>query len=357
MSGAQFLVARTGYLRSIVGPSPDIISFDPRGIAHSTPLLDCFATSTSEQDDGLTASSIRRSLWQLTRYSMDPSSVNDEEGLKRAYARYSAVNQLCNERDRQLGKSSIFRYSSTPYVVGDIIGILDAWSRWRQFSSGTASILESHMPDVNYWGFSYGSVLGATLAATHPERVGRVILDGIVDTSEWYGSQLFGDYSDADEILDIFPEYCQAAGLVCSFYKPGESAESIKTRMYEVLDSLSRGPVGFVNRDVGIPTILTHDLLMNAIFEGLYKPMTQFPLIADWLMAVESRNHTLMGELIQLSSYPLAKRSELGRLTSHNLIADYNEAINAVTCGDQQRRVSQLFSRVTESVISASDNY
>lgn len=32
-----------------------------------------------------------------------------------------------------------------------------------------------------YWGFSYGTVLGSTLASLFPGRMSRVVLDGAVD--------------------------------------------------------------------------------------------------------------------------------------------------------------------------------
>jgi pimeloyl-ACP methyl ester carboxylesterase len=35
-------------------------------------------------------------------------------------------------------------------------------------------------------GFSYGTVLGATVAAMFPERMDRVILDGVVNVQEYY---------------------------------------------------------------------------------------------------------------------------------------------------------------------------
>ncbi len=35
--------------------------------------------------------------------------------------------------------------------------------------------------ELNYLGYSYGAVLGATYAAAHPERVGAFVLDGVTD--------------------------------------------------------------------------------------------------------------------------------------------------------------------------------
>lgn len=340
ISGTQFLTRSSGYLRSIVGRDIDIISLDPRGIAHSTPLLDCFA---ADEGDDLTASAIRRKLWESTQYSMPYLNVDDDMSLKMAYQRYSAISHLCNERDRQLGNASIFKFSSTPYIAQDMIGIADAWRRWRYTSLSAVGTTARNRPtalDVNFWGFSYGSVLGATFAAMYPDRVGRFILDGVVDTREWYSSQLYGDYSDANAILDKFAGYCQTASTRCQFHKRGDSTQSIRVRMRQVLDSLQHNPIGFIDRSTGMPTVFTHAQLMGEIFKGLYKPMTQFPIIADWLMALESRNSTLMSEMIQLPSLPLAKRSELQRYLSHDMIGDYNEANNAVTCGDQQNRVS-----------------
>jgi pimeloyl-ACP methyl ester carboxylesterase len=39
---------------------------------------------------------------------------------------------------------------------------------------------------IRYWGFSYGSALGETIAAMFPDRIDRMIIDGVVNPHEWY---------------------------------------------------------------------------------------------------------------------------------------------------------------------------
>jgi hypothetical protein len=59
----------------------------------------------------------------------------------------------------------------TAYVARDIIRIVDAL--------GEDGLLK-------YWGFSYGTVLGATVATMFPDKMDRVILDGVANVKEYY---------------------------------------------------------------------------------------------------------------------------------------------------------------------------
>lgn len=42
---------------------------------------------------------------------------------------------------------------------------------------------------LRYWGFSGGSTLGNTVVAMFPERIDKVILDGVVNPHEYYQNQ------------------------------------------------------------------------------------------------------------------------------------------------------------------------
>lgn len=39
---------------------------------------------------------------------------------------------------------------------------------------------------LRYWGQSYGTVLGATAAAMFPDRIDKMVIDGVVDLPEYY---------------------------------------------------------------------------------------------------------------------------------------------------------------------------
>jgi pimeloyl-ACP methyl ester carboxylesterase len=145
--------------------------------------------------------------------------VNEtESALAQRDARARAAAKLCMRHDDAIGENSILRHMSTPAVARDMLSIIDAWDAWRaetgQVDTSKDRLQQwSHMlqmpsirwllPDFTmkaddeasdeqpysldtkgklvYWGFSYGTLLGATFAAMFPQRVGRVLLDGVVD--------------------------------------------------------------------------------------------------------------------------------------------------------------------------------
>ena len=124
--------------------------------------------------------------------------VNEtESALARRDARARAAAKLCKQHDDAVGKNSILRHMSTPAVARDMLSIIEAWDEWRaetgQIDIKPPAVTAAHEASTEppysldtkgklvYWGFSYGTLLGATFAAMFPQRVGRVLLDGVVD--------------------------------------------------------------------------------------------------------------------------------------------------------------------------------
>nr|GAT42366.1 predicted protein [Mycena chlorophos] len=81
-----------------------------------------------------------------------------------------------------------------------------------------AQAFDGNGAKINYcpWGASYGSVIGAYLVNMLPDRVGRVVIDGIVDpvgranvpSHEW----AFGDLSSTEKTYAYYLQKCSNAG-------------------------------------------------------------------------------------------------------------------------------------------------
>ena len=99
----------------------DIVSWDPRGIGRSIPTIDC-DDDVAPDDGGFIAACVE-ATGPLAGFLTAPYSAADMESIRIA-----------------LGEDTL-----------------------------------------NYLGYSYGSVLGATYAAEHPDRVGAFVLDGVTD--------------------------------------------------------------------------------------------------------------------------------------------------------------------------------
>jgi pimeloyl-ACP methyl ester carboxylesterase len=170
----------------------DIIGFDPRGVENSTPSSSCFP------DD------ISMGAWdQQARAQGFPHS---NESFVASWSRQVSIAQSCTWRmgDAENEGLGIGRYLSTPSVVEDMVAIIEALGEWRETeyiksSNSHRSIAKDDIPEevrwkkgkekLLYWGFSYGTLLGSTFAAMHPDRVGRVALDGVVDAEDYYSGK------------------------------------------------------------------------------------------------------------------------------------------------------------------------
>ena len=119
----------------------DIVGFDPRGIGQSEPL-DCPAPATITRLEGL-----------------DPSPDSKAE-VDENLAVWTSIADAC-----QKAESRLLPFESTETVARDMDRIRAALGEDR----------------ISYFGFSYGTYLGARYATLFPDRLRAVVLDGPVD--------------------------------------------------------------------------------------------------------------------------------------------------------------------------------
>lgn len=337
-SGTLLVVGLGEALQKVVGEHHDLIGFDPRGIGSSQPKADCFLHGHPKEapvtvaDEN--AAMMRRFAYELTR--LDVGLVNSSSvALGKIDAHHRGKAQLCAERDEELGDNSIFRYMGTPNVARDMLSIVHAWDRWteRMDMTGREHMMETRGKLV-YWGFSYGTMLGATYAAMFPDKVGRVILDGVVDADLYVGETWRESLRDTDYIEDKLFDYCAEAGTMCRLYRKGDTPADIRARFEGVMARLRAEPLHIVHPYAHMPLLVSYSDVKALLFTSLYSPNTMFPTIA------------LLVDLLarQLDISPLLTPLDLGSMcvTKDMTWPIYpDDGLAGVMCGDKRYKLNE----------------
>ncbi|POM24482.1 Tripeptidyl aminopeptidase precursor [Actinomadura rubteroloni] len=164
----------------------DWIGFDPRGVGASRPALVC---DTSYLNPGRPRADTR------------PASTAEENAWR---ARARAYARDCGRR-----YARYLPHLGTADWVGDMDAIRAALGASR----------------VNYFGYSYGSYLGAVYASRYPGRVGRFVLDSVVKPSGvWYADNLGQNVAFEKRIRQYFAWIARNR----SVYRLGGDAEAVR---------------------------------------------------------------------------------------------------------------------------------
>lgn len=151
----------------------ELVSWDPRGIGHTTPSSDCFNSNT-----------VSRNAWLLE----ERGNGGLEKGLgaiKHGLSMMKALSQRCKDGGDAMA------YVNTPSVARDMVHMVDKIDELRQKEGNTMvhgelrKRTEDAVGRLQYIGFSYGTVLGNYFAALYPGRVGRMVLDGVVNVDDY----------------------------------------------------------------------------------------------------------------------------------------------------------------------------
>jgi pimeloyl-ACP methyl ester carboxylesterase len=159
----------------------DLVAFDPRGVGQSSPSIDCKA---NQETDGI--------------YSK-PLTTPENLDVAALLAKDKAYIQRCVSLNKD-----ILPYVSTANVARDMDGIRAAMGDRK----------------LNYFGFSYGTFIGATYASLFPDNYRSMVLDGPVDANSYINNPSAGlrEQSAGFEVaLGRFFQACAAFQSFCNF--------------------------------------------------------------------------------------------------------------------------------------------
>lgn len=272
----------------------DVIGFDPRGVNNTTPLLTCFPNA------------FERTAWNLQAQTEGVIGLAPDS-FANAWARAEALGRSCAYGEgisRSKNGQSIGNFINTTPVVRDMVEIIERHGQWREKQArqwlaskkGKHAVKSATHPNCHesavvertrwargqekllYWGFSYGTTIGTTYAAMYPERVGRVILDGVLDSYSYYNSSALTYIQDADEALNYLFQLCFDSGTheKCGLYDP-RGADKIKSRLFSIMDSVKETPFPVAPSGSRGPQLITVSDIDSALHVSLYDPLELAP--------------------------------------------------------------------------------
>jgi pimeloyl-ACP methyl ester carboxylesterase len=273
----------------------DVIGFDPRGVNHSVPRLDCFPNA------------FNRLVWTLES-DAEGYAASSSNALDLSWSRYSSRSKSCIEQINQQGNDSIAYYIGTRSVVEDMVAIVESHGEWREAEAAKLhnarkfilprheqqmQLAESHWQHgkepILFWGTSYGTLLGATVAAIYPDRVQRMVLDSVLSPQFFYQMKLGDSLIHADTVFNQFARLCHKYGPDrCNFYRDTEKA--ITNDIDDLMSSLKSAPLAVPATSFRGPTSITWTDVNQLIGRSIYRPHSAFPMLATLLQNTFERN-------------------------------------------------------------------
>ena len=193
--GTYLALGAESYFSSDLLDRFDIVGFDPRGTGESTPIIDC----VDDYDP---------------YFAVDPTPETDDE----RQALIDSSKTFAEECQKRSGE--ILQWVSTNATARDMNAIRIALGEER----------------ISYFGFSYGSELGATWATMFPDTVRTAVLDGATDPDADYIQSGIDQAVGFEKQLDTFLARC-AKTATCPFHNGGKTIEAFDALMAQIDDS------------------------------------------------------------------------------------------------------------------------
>lgn len=221
-SGYDFVIDSIDYATSErLQASFDIVGFDPRGVNRSS-AVSCYS-DPAEMDAFV--------------YDLSPNIVGSDAWIADIVAASKGFGERCLEHS------------------GELLGFVDTTSAARDLDLLRAVLGDAKL---NYLGYSYGTLLGATFAELYPGKTGRLVLDGALDPASTAFDVTATQAAGFESALRAFIAGCLGAED-CPF--TGTTDEAMLT-VRTLLDSLDASPIrNSDGRELGSAAMFTAIIL------------------------------------------------------------------------------------------------
>ncbi|HET6825233.1 MAG TPA: alpha/beta hydrolase [Amnibacterium sp.] len=279
VSGVDFLKSSAnGFFDSSLLASYDVVAWDPRGVGRSTPV-ECYDTE------------------QLDAFLFDDPDLPEgsvalkthEETVSRSFGSACAAHS-----------GTLLAHVDTESTVQDLDMLRAA----------------SGSPKLDYFGFSYGTYIGALYADRFPTHVGRMALDGAVDPSTTTFEEDLANTKAFGTALQTYLASC-IRSTECPFHDMSvdEATQTIATLLIRLRESPIRAADGRVANSA---------VLRTAIDAALYDQ-------GDWKYLTQAFIQILKGD----PSTAMALADSYVDRGPHGYTDNLFEALYAVDCIDK----------------------
>ena len=224
---AEYLEAAGTDLFPAFNKQYDIVAMDPRGVGQSSPSIDCKANQETEGIYGV------------------PFTTPENLDVKALIRKDEKYIGKCISNNRE-----ILPHASTANVARDMDLLRRSFGDDR----------------LNYFGYSYGTFLGATYASLFPKNYNRMVLDGPVDATDYINdpmSDLSAQTDGFERAIGRFFQACAVNQVACSGFGGSDPWDAFD----QLVDKANANPIPAGGDD---PRPVTGDDILNATVSDIY---------------------------------------------------------------------------------------
>ena len=288
-SGIEKAASLSKSLKPEILDKYDVVGFDPRGVDASTPVKCADAAA-------------------LNTFIFDADyDLSTAKGRQQQQEEAKKIADGCEKRSGEL----------LPHVG-------------TESAARDMDVLRGLVGDkkLNYLGFSYGTELGGMYADLFPKKVGRMVLDGAVDTQLGNARMLYEGALSVDESFGRYVKRCVDGGK-CPL---GTTVKAAKKKMRTLFDQAAKKP--FPTSNPARP--LTRSNLMMAVRFAMYRDEAWPGLDQALGKLIENNDGT---ELLELSG-PQTPNDE------SNMI----ESLLAISCADYAKEPESVYAKYNKKL-------